>query len=61
MSQVIVNGIKLLDGQQKAVRVALARLAADLSFEDEEELSDAERALLKMTREVMELLRCDGG
>ena len=52
--QIIVNGVPLLDGQAKAVAIALAELEVDLAAQDG--LSIAEAALLQMVREVRELI-----
>ena len=52
--QIIVNGVPLLDGQAKAVAIALAELEVDLAAQDG--LSIAEEALLRMVREVRELI-----
>lgn len=52
--QIIVNGVPLLDGQAKAVAIALAELEVDLAAQDG--LSIAEAALLRMVREVRELI-----
>ena len=53
--QIIVNGVPLLDGQVKAVAIALAELEVDLAARDG--LGTAEASLLARVREVRELIQ----
>ena len=58
--QITVNGVPLLAGQAKAIAIAMARQEADLESREEtgdQYKDEPARALLKLTREVRDLLR----
>lgn len=62
--QVSINGIPLLPGQTKAVAIAVAKLETDLVSQPEtgdKYKDDPAAALLKLIREVRELLQCNRG
>lgn len=56
MSRITVNGIPLLSGQSKAVEIAAAKLETSLAAQPV--MGDADAALLKLIREVRELIQC---
>lgn len=62
--RVTINDIPLLPGQAKAVAIAVARLETDLAEKPEtgdKYTDEPVAALLKLAREVRELIHCDGG
>ncbi len=58
VSRITINGIPLLAGQTKAVEIAAAKLETSLAAQPVR--GDADAALLKLIREVRELIRCGG-
>jgi hypothetical protein len=62
--QVVINGIPLLPGQAKAVAIAAALLENDLAAKPDtgdKYKDEPTAALLKLIREVRDLIQCDGG
>lgn len=56
---ITIGGVPLLDGQRKAVAIAMARLHADLSSDNgcDRIQGQARKQLLKLTSEVQDLIR----